>query len=282
MFKVDLHSHSSVSDGQLTPTQLVFRACDLGLHMLALTDHDSLHGLDEARAAASGTGLQLVDGVELSCLWGGATVHVLAYDFERNNEKLQRLLNTLSQARQARAEEIGRRLEKVGVADAYAGACKVKQAHSGMADIPARPHFAAYLVEAGYVKDQTEAFRRWLGAGKIGDVKQHWPEMHEVIEPVLAAGGVLSLAHPMQYDFTRSKRRRMVSNFAELGGHAIEISNGMQSATQVNALTALALEFNLEVSAGSDFHAPHPWSELGVYRPLTDDLPHLWKRFVAA
>ena len=227
--EIDLHCHSTASDGALAPAALVARAFEKGVRVLALTDHDTLEGLEEARAAALALNMTLVNGIELSCTWGGATIHVLGYGFDLN--------------------------------------------------APARPHFADYLVEAGYVKDRAEAFRKWLGAGKLGDVKQHWPTLEETVDTLRAAGAWVSLAHPSHYDFTRSKRRRLIGDYIQAGGHAIEVVNGYQPADQVGSLAILAREFGLLVSAGSDFHGPGGWSEIGEYRPIPEDLPPLWCRF---
>ena len=144
---------------------------------------------------------------------------------------------------------------------------------------PARPHFAEFLVRAGHVRDRAEAFRKWLGSGKLGDVKQHWPSLEQTVRTLREAGAWISLAHPWQYDFTRSKRRRLVVDFVAAGGHALEVVNGMQPLEQVGGLSILAREFGLMATVGSDFHAPGDWSELGLYRNLPEDLSPLWRHF---
>ena len=220
--EIDLHCHSTASDGALAPAVLVARAFEKGVRVLALTDHDTIEGLEEARTAAQSLNMQLVNGIELSCTWGGATIHVLGYGFDTQ---------------------------------------------------------APSLVGAGYVKDRAEAFRKWLGAGKLGDVKQHWPTLEDTVATLRAAGAWVSLAHPSHYDFTRSKRRRLIGDYIQAGGHAIEVVNGYQPAEQVGGLAILAREFGLLVTAGSDFHGPGGWSEIGEYRAIPDDLPPLWRRF---
>lgn len=277
--QVDLHCHSTASDGALEPAVVVARAHERGVRVLALTDHDTLEGLDEAGVAAAALDMRLVNGIELSCLWGGATIHVLGYAFSREAPALLRAIAELHEGRWLRAAEISRRLEHKGMPGALDGARAIQQAQGDSGNAPARPHFAEFLVRAGYVKDRAEAFRKWLGAGKLGDVKQHWPSLEETIATLREAGAWISLAHPWQYDFTRSKRRKLVTAFAEAGGHALEVVNGMQPAEQVGGLAILAREFGLMASAGSDFHAPGDWSELGMYRPLPDDLSPLWTRF---
>ncbi|TWC38912.1 hypothetical protein FBY03_10538 [Pseudomonas sp. SJZ079] len=276
---VDLHCHSTASDGALAPAVVVARAYERGVRLLALTDHDTLEGLDEAQAAASALDMQLVSGIELSCTWGGATIHVLGYAFAPEAPALCQAIAELHEGRWLRAAEIGKRLEAKGMPGALDGARAIQQELGDSGNAPARPHFAEFLVRAGHVKDRAEAFRKWLGSGKLGDVKQHWPTLESAVETLRQAGAWISLAHPWQYDFTRSKRRKLIAGFAQAGGHALEVVNGMQPAEQVGGLAILAREFGLLASVGSDFHAPGDWSELGMYRPLPDDLSPLWARF---
>lgn len=276
---VDLHCHSTASDGALAPALVVARAHERGVRLLALTDHDTLDGLDEARAAANALDMQLVNGIELSCLWGGATIHVLGYAFAAEAPALVRAIAELRAGRWLRAEEIDRRLAAKGMPGALDGARALQQELGDSGNAPARPHFADFMVRAGHVKDRAEAFRKWLGSGKLGDVKQHWPSLEQTVATLREAGAWVSLAHPMQYPFTRSKRRKLILDFIQAGGHALEVVNGFQPAEQIGSLAILAREFGLLASVGSDFHAPGDWSELGLYRPLPDDLPPLWARF---
>ena len=280
--RVDLHCHSTASDGQLSPTALVERAHGRGVRVLALTDHDTLDGLPEARRAAEALGMELVDGVEVSCTWGGATIHVLGYGFDVTAEPLVKALGDLHRARWSRAEEIGRRLEAKGMPGAFEGARAIQAELGDSENAPARPHFAEFLLRQGHVKDRAEAFRKWLGAGKLGDVKQHWPSLADAVGTLREAGAWISLAHPYQYDFTRTKRRKLVADFIAAGGHALEVCNGPQPAEQVGVLSILVREFGLMVTAGSDFHGPSDWSELGLYRRVPEDLPPLWPRFASA
>ncbi len=277
--KVDLHCHSTASDGVLAPAEVVARAHERGVEVLALTDHDTLEGLAEASQAAQLLGIRLINGVELSCVWGGATIHVLGYAFATDAPVLSQAVADLHQGRWLRAEEIARRLAAKGMAGALEGAREVQRGLGDSDNAPARPHFAEFLVRAGYVRDHTEAFRKWLGAGKLGDVRQHWPSLEQTLATLKASGAWISLAHLWQYDFTRSKRRRLVGDFIAAGGHALEVVNGLQPAEQVGGLAILAREFGMLASVGSDFHAPGPWSELGMYRPLPEDLSPLWERF---
>ncbi|WP_376784837.1 PHP domain-containing protein, partial [Pseudomonas nitroreducens] len=178
--------------------------------------------------------------------------------------------------------EIGRRLEAKGMPGAFEGARAIQAELGDSENAPARPHFAEFLLRQGHVKDRAEAFRKWLGAGKLGDVKQHWPSLADAVGTLRAAGAWVSLAHPYQYDFTRTKRRKLVADFIAAGGHALEVCNGPQPAEQVGVLSILVREFGLMVTAGSDFHGPSDWSELGLYRSVPEDLPPLWPRFASA
>ncbi|MGS0940588.1 PHP domain-containing protein [Pseudomonas luteola] len=277
--RVDLHCHSTASDGTLAPAEVVARAYERGVRLLALTDHDTLEGFAEARQTADKLGLTLLTGVELSCTWGGATIHVLGYGFDSDSPDLKQALEALYTGRWARAEEIDRRLAAKGMPGALEGAQAIQQALGDSRNAPSRPHFAEFLVQAGYVKDRGEAFRKWLGGGKIGDVKQHWPTLEETVTTLRAAKAWISLAHPLAYDFTRTKRRKLIGDFIMAGGHALEVVNGVQPAEQVGMLAILAREFGLMVSAGSDFHTPSDWSDLGMYRPVPEDLSPLWARF---
>ncbi|MNE09454.1 hypothetical protein D3C76_504860 [compost metagenome] len=276
---VDLHCHSTASDGALAPSVVVARAFENGVRVLALTDHDTLEGQVEARTTALSLGMQWVSGVEMSCTWGGATIHVLGYGFALDAPPLVAAIEQLHHGRWLRAEEISRRLALKGMPGSLEGARAIQQGLGDSGNAPARPHFADFLVNSGYVKDRAEAFRKWLGAGKLGDVKQHWPTLEDTVDTLRQAGAWVSLAHPMHYDFTRSKRRKLIADYIQAGGQAIEVVNGMQPAEQVGSLSILAREFGLLVSAGSDFHAPGTWSEIGTYRPLPEDLPPLWRRF---
>lgn len=277
--KVDLHCHSTASDGVLAPAEVVSRAHARGVQLLALTDHDTLDGLDEARTAAAGLGVELINGIELSALWGGATVHVLGYAFATDAPALRQAIAELHEGRWQRAGEIAGKLARKGMDGALEGARAVQMELGDSGNAPARPHFAEFLVRAGHVKDRAEAFRKWLGNGKLGDVKQHWPSLEQAVATLRDSGAWISLAHPWQYECTRSKRRRLIGDFIRAGGHALEVSNGMQPDEQVGSLAILVREFGLLATVGSDFHCPGDWSDLGLYRTPPEDLPFLWSRF---
>jgi len=271
----DLHAHSTASDGTLTPTELVARAAANGVDVLALTDHDTLAGLNEAAQAATMHDLSLLAGVEISVTWQGATIHIVALQFDPANAALQAGLGQLAIFRQWRAEEIGRRLERAGVPDAYAGARALSNGH-----LISRTHFARHLVAAGRARDMRDCFRRYLTKGKPGHVPGEWASLAEVLAWIQAAAGQAVIAHPARYDLTRSKLRKLVGEFAELGGAAIEVVSGSHSVDDAFAMAKIAQDFDLHASSGSDFHDPaNSWTDLGRLAALPPGCKPVWDLF---
>jgi predicted metal-dependent phosphoesterase TrpH len=274
---IDFHTHTSASDGALAPSELVNRALAGNIELLAITDHDTVSGyLSAAEYLRSRRDpLRLVSGVELSCRWSGATVHVVGLGVDASAPALQSGLGSLDRARLERAGEIARRLGRKGFVGGLEGALR----HAGDSQL-GRPHFAAWLVEQGHVADHNQAFDRYLGQGRIGDVKAFWPELADVTRWITASDGVAVLAHPLKYRFTRMKLRRLVKDFSAAGGEALEIVSARQTPDQVRSLCALAREFDLEASVGSDFHRDGPYSpKLGVELPRLEGLRGVWERF---
>jgi len=260
---IDLHCHSTASDGVFPPQELVERAISQNIEILSLTDHDTIDGLEAARNAAAHK-IILINGIELSCVWAGTTIHVLGYAFSDDCEPLIEACDELRKLRWQRSEQIAAQLAKVGFKDALSGAIKYQGNDSNTA--PARPHFAEFLVEIGAVKDRQQAFDKYLAAGKIGDVKQFWPSFTQTMELLKKSDALISLAHPYHYGFSVTKLKRLVRDFVESGGDALEVINGMQNPEQIKVLVKIANEFNLSTSFGSDFHKPSNWSELGKYQ----------------
>jgi 3',5'-nucleoside bisphosphate phosphatase len=275
----DLHMHSTASDGVLDPVELMHRAAAAGVELIALTDHDSLDGQAAARQAAEQLGMSWLSGVELSALWQGQTLHVLGYGFDPDDESFNAHVQGVQAGRWKRAEEIADRLASKRIPGALEGALAVQRTHGAeLHSPPARPHFADWMVLAGHVRDRAEAFQKWLGAGKLGDVKQHWPALPEAVAPLRAAGGIAVLAHPWQYGLTRSKLRRLLRDFAAAGGRGIEVVNGQQPLDQVAYLGKLCNEFGFLASCGSDFHHPDsPWMALGRMAGMPPDCTPLWE-----
>lgn len=268
----DLHSHSTASDGTLTPTELVQQAKAGGVDVLALTDHDTTEGLAEAAVEAARLELELVNGVEISVTWAGHTIHLVGLRFDPNAPLLQQGLQRLREFRAWRAEEIGRRLAKHGIADAYVAARRLSNGR-----LISRTHFARHLVEAGHAESVHSVFKRFLVRGKPGYVPGQWASLDEAICWIRSAGGQVVLAHPARYDLTQTKQHRLIREFKDLGGAALEVISGSHHRDD-NQLTAQqAKAFNLLASAGSDFHDPkNPWIELGKLPPLPSDCIPIW------
>ncbi|MEQ8517372.1 MAG: PHP domain-containing protein [Chromatocurvus sp.] len=269
--RVDFHTHTLASDGALAPAELMTRAAQAGVSMLAMTDHDTLEGYLEGRHLAAGHGVSLVPGVELSCQWSGAGIHVVGLGFDVDAPVLADGIASLQAARAGRAEEIAARLEKRGYAGALAGA----RACAGGSQI-GRPHFARWMVDAGHVADVGVAFHRYLGRGRIGDVKACWPSLASVTGWLADAGGIAVVAHPLQYRFTRMKLRRLLTDFRAAGGRGLEILSGRQEANQTAAMARLARDFDLYASVGSDFHRDSTYGpSLGVESRLMAGMPNV-------
>tara|TARA_R100001480_G_scaffold3576_20_gene9331 strand:- start:672 stop:1538 length:867 start_codon:yes stop_codon:yes gene_type:complete len=275
---IDFHTHTTASDGALSPVALLERARDRGIRLLAITDHDTVAGYRAVAAEYNATAgeMRVVPGVELSCVWSGVTVHVVGLGMDCDHPVLAAGLARLAAARSERARVIAERLAKLGFPGALQGAL----AEAGESQV-GRPHFAAWMVTRGHVSSVAKAFDRYLGQGKPGDVKAFWPELAEVTAWIVAAGGVAVLAHPLKYKLTRSKLRRLVADFTSAGGNAVEILNGRQTPDQSRQLRQLALETGLEVSAGSDFHQDAAWgAEVGVELRHLGGLRGVWQRWL--
>ncbi len=269
----DLHTHSNASDGILSPAALVMRAKQRGVTHLALTDHDTLQGLHSARQQAEIEGITLIDGIEFSCLWAGRGIHIVGLNLDTQCADLLKAISTQQEARDARGVEIGRRLEKAGIPEPLAGARRL----AGDA-VLGRPHFARYLVEQGFASSINGAFKQYLGAGKPGDVKHRWPDIPSMVAAIRGAGGVPVLAHPAKYELTGTKLRKLLGEFKEAGGLAIEVVSGQQPVNETENLARVAAQFDLYASCGSDFHVPdQPWQELGSFTPLPSRCRPVWQ-----
>jgi len=274
----DLHSHSTASDGTLSPAELFRRARGAGVRALALTDHDTTEGLEAAAAAASGLGMELIPGAEVSVTWSGQTVHVVGLRIDPENQALQVGLASLREFREWRAEEIGRRLAKKNIPGAFEGARALSNGR-----LISRTHFARFLAQQGFAKDDREVFRHFLVKGKPGHVPGRWAALEEAVGWIRAAGGQAVIAHPARYRMTRSKLRRLIGEFSELGGAALEVVSGSHSRDECFTMARHAADFGLLSSAGSDFHGPeNPWVELGRLPPLPDGCVPVWRDWPAA
>jgi predicted metal-dependent phosphoesterase TrpH len=273
--RYDLHSHSTASDGTLPPAALVRLAAEAGVEVLALTDHDTTVGIPEAREAAESCGIRLVAGVEISVTWSRQTVHLVGLNLDIENRELQDGLQTLRDFRDWRAQKIGRRLEKVGIEDAYAGAL----AHSN-GILVSRTHFARMLVERGVVEDERKVFKNYLVQGKPGHVTGQWASLEDAVNWIHAAGGEAAIAHPARYKMTRTKLRTLFAEFKALGGEAIEVVSGSHSRDDCLSMAKHTNDFGLLATAGSDFHSPEiPWVSLGRLPQLPGGCRPIWERW---
>jgi hypothetical protein len=272
----DLHAHSTVSDGTLSPRDLVLRARAQGVELLALTDHDELGGLEAAAACAHDVGLPFVPGVEVSVTWAGRTVHVVGLGVDAGNGVLRDGLAVLRSGRSGRAIQMSEQLARAGIGGAYDGALK----YVGNPDLISRTHFARFLVERGVCRDTREVFTRYLVEGKPGYVPHRWASLSQALEWIRGAGGVAVLAHPGRYRLTETELWALLAEFRECGGEAIEVATGSHGVADVQRFTALALEFGLDASRGSDFHGPgESVAELGRIDVLPYRLTPVWARF---
>lgn len=270
----DLHSHSSASDGELSPSELIQRASSRQVNVLALTDHDTTAGLVEAHRENQrlANPMTLIDGVEISSSWHNFDIHIVGLMVDVENKKFQHFLAEQRQKRTDRALEIGRRLEKAKMLGAYDGAKKL----AGDAAI-SRAHFARWMVEQGYVKNMNAVFSKYLVRGKTGYVPNQWADITDVIQQIHDAGGVAVLAHPSRYKMTTKWLRRLLKDFCSAGGDAMEVRFAQQTTADKQLLLTLAKEFNLYTSLGSDFHAPSPWVDLGKNLYVSEQHPWIWK-----
>lgn len=274
----DLHSHTTASDGALTPLALLQRAQQQGVELMAITDHDCIDGYLSINKQWQAQNMRLIAGVELSCVWSKRLIHIVGLNIDTACPELLHGLACQQQARIERAALIDKRLAGLG----FTGGLAYATAAAGQSQI-GRPHFARFLVDKGHVGSENEAFKRYLGAGKVGDVKQVWPEMATIVQWIKASGGVAVIAHPLHYKMTATKLRALVADFTHAGGEAIEVISGKQPRDQVQYLAQLAEQFQLAASIGSDFHKPDtPWRELGQVGQLPDSCRPVWSLFPTA
>jgi hypothetical protein len=273
MMNFDLHCHSSVSDGVLTPAGLVQRAASMGVDVLALTDHDDVGGLAEAALAAQEAGIGFVNGVEISVSWSGVTLHVVGLNIDAANPELQAGLAAIQQGRRERAERMGRELARHGIAGAFEGAMR----HAANPRLIGRTHFARFLIEEGVCKDVRSVFKKYLVRGKPGYVSHEWTTLDNAVAWIRASGGQAVLAHPGRYDLKGKATRRLLGEFKSLGGEGVEVVTGSHTPDQHTLFAELANFYGLTASRGSDFHAPGEHGrELGAGPGLPDKCTPIW------
>ncbi|MGE0800892.1 MAG: 3',5'-nucleoside bisphosphate phosphatase [Lautropia sp.] len=270
---VDLHCHSSVSDGTLAPREIVRRAHGNGVQLLALTDHDELGGLTDAADEAARLGLLFVPGVEVSVSWADETIHVVGLRVDPADPTLLDGLARIRAGRDSRAHEIGAALARAGIPGAYEGALK----YVGNPRLISRSHFARFLVEAGACRDIREVFSTYLVQGKPGYVPHRWARLSEAVGWIRAAGGIAVLAHPARYRLDETGLWALVNEFREAGGQGIEVVSGSHTVADFGRFATWSRNFDLPASRGSDFHDPIESNyDLGRLPPLPDSLVPVW------
>jgi len=268
----DLHSHSTASDGTLSPAALLEKAHSAGVDVLALTDHDTLDGITEARRAAAVLDLELIPGVEMSVTWKAMTLHVLGLNVDPDNQALLAALQDLRVTRDQRAHQIAHKLAKAGIPGALEGARR----HS-RGKILSRTHFAHFLIETGRAASMQGVFKNFLVKGRPGYVRGEWASMEQALGWIRDAGGLPVIAHPARYRLTRSKLNTLVGEFREAGGVGLEVVSGSHNRDETLHMAAVSRAHKLYASCGSDYHGPEkPWVELGRLREFPAGCTPIW------
>ena len=273
MLNVDLHCHSTVSDGLLTPTEIANRAHQRGVDVWALTDHDEISGVAVAREVAKSLGMQHVGGVEISVTWAKKTIHIVGLQIDETSPGLVQGLYDTRHGREKRAMQIGVMLAEVGIPDAFQGALR----YVGNPDLISRTHFARYLVEDGFCSDVSDVFKNYLVEGKPGYVEHRWSTLQNAVQWINGAGGVAVVAHPGRYDLTQLEMAAFLDEFKQHGGVGIEVITGSHTPDQFIEYAKVAQQYGFLASRGSDFHGPgESRTELGALPPLPPNLTPVW------
>lgn len=269
----DLHCHSTASDGELSPRELVKRAAKNGVTNLALTDHDTIDGLIEAKTCANELNITLINGIEISSQWEKQCLHIIGLNITPDNTALQKIIFEAKKMRQDRAEKIAVKLEKKGVA----GAIEFVK-NSPVEGMITRSHFAHFLVSQFHVSTLQEAFDRYLGDGKSAYVSTTWNPLESSVQAIRAAGGIPVVAHPLRYKLTATRMKKMLSAFKNDGGLGMEIVTGRYNPDEMRVLANYANQFELVGSMGSDFHSSeNQWIELGRLATLPESVKPVWE-----
>lgn len=274
ILNADLHCHSVISDGTLTPEALAARAKANGVQLWSLTDHDEVGGQTRAIAAAQAQDLPYLTGTEISVTFAGQTVHIVGLGFDPHNTALQQGLHATRNGRGARAQEMSDGLAKVGIQGAYEGALK----YAGNPELISRTHFARFLVETGVCADTHEVFRTYLTEGKPGYVPHRWAQLKDCVQWITQAGGMAIIAHPARYNFTANEEYALFTEFKAHGGQGVEVVTGSHTAAEYVQYADMAKEFKLLASRGSDFHSPEESRiDLGDLPWLPGELTPVWE-----
>jgi predicted metal-dependent phosphoesterase TrpH len=274
ILNADLHCHSVVSDGTLTPEELAVRAASNGVDLWALTDHDEIGGQHRAAAAARENGMRYLTGTEISVTFAGETVHIVGLGFDPDDAAMTQGLYDTRGGRGKRAQEMSEGLAKVGIQGAYEGALKFV----GNPELISRTHFARFLVEQGHCRDTPEVFRKYLTEGKPGYVPHRWATLKDAVHWITSAKGLAVIAHPGRYKFSANEEYALFLEFKAHGGQAIEVVTGSHTPAEYVEYADKALEFGFAASRGSDFHSPdESHCDLGKLPPLHASLTPVWE-----
>jgi predicted metal-dependent phosphoesterase TrpH len=261
----------------LTPVQIAARARQHDVDLWALTDHDEVAGLAQAGATAAVLGVQFVPGVEISVSWCGQTVHILGLAIDPTDPALTQGLAEIREGRTTRAQEMGKRLDALGMPGSYEGALPF----AGNPALIARTHFARYLVAQGYCSSMQEVFDTYLGDGKPGHVPVRWASLDEAVGWIVGAGGRAVIAHPGRYKYTSTQRDAFLSQFKDLGGVGIEVVTGSHTPDQYDEYAQVARRYGFLASSGSDFHGPNESRiDLGQVPALPAGLTPVWHDWI--
>ena len=273
----DLHSHTTASDGSLSPEELIQLAQERGVDQLAITDHDSVGSIAEALEVAKGYSVAIIPGVEISAAWGSKgqdTVHIVGLQVEHTSPSLQRFLGNIQKKRRERALDMGKKLEAAGVK----GAQPDIEYFIDSQPMVCRTHLAQYLLERGVVKNFGDAFKKYLAKGGKAYVKDEWFDLEDAIAMIRKAGGIPVLAHPTRYGMGSNKLKRLIEEFKSVGGQALETCYPNIHPGQKNLLVDWCRQFELYASQGSDFHSPDkPWALLGTFAPIPEKATPVWE-----
>ena len=274
ILNADLHCHSVVSDGTLTPEALAERAKANGVELWALTDHDEIGGQRQAAAAAKAQGMAYLTGTEISVTFAGETVHIVGLGFDPDDIKLKQGLYDTRNGREQRAREMSDSLDRVGIHGAFEGALKFV----GNPELISRTHFARHLVESGVCKETNEVFRKYLTEGKPGYVPHRWATLKDAVTWITQAQGIAVIAHPGRYNFSANAEYALFTEFKAHGGRGVEVVTGSHTKQEFIKYAETAKEFGLAASRGSDFHSPdESHTDLGTLPFLPGDLTPVWE-----
>ncbi len=270
----DLHCHSVVSDGTLTPEELAARAAANGVQLWSLTDHDEVGGQHRAAAAARTLGINYLSGAEISVSFADETVHIVGLGFDLDDAAIRQGLYDTRSGRGRRAHEIAQDLARIGIPGAYEGALK----YVGNPELISRTHFARFLVETGRCRDTTEVFRKYLTEGKPGFIPHRWATLKNAVRWIRDAGGVAVIAHPGRCNLSANEEYALFLEFKAHGGQAIEVVTGSHTSAEYTEYAEKAIEFGFAASRGSDFHSPgESHCDLGMLPPLPPGLQPVWE-----